>query len=82
MNILVITPEERVDHLKRIAKRLFGVPITLVGLVGLVDTDRQRCKSRAGLEASETPRDIAFCGQAMRGAGGGREVLARECADP
>ncbi len=65
LNILDTTPEERFDRLTRIAKRLFGVPIALVSLV---DTDRQWFKSRVGLESSETPRDISFCGHAILGA--------------
>lgn len=44
------------------AKRMFGVEISLVSLV---DQDRQWFKSKQGLEASETSREISFCGHAI-----------------
>lgn len=64
LNILDTSPEERFDRLTRLAKRLFDVPIALVSLV---DVDRQWFKSCVGLDASETPRDISFCGHAIVG---------------
>ena len=54
--------EERFDRVTRLATRLFGVPIALVSLV---DEHRQWFKSRQGLEAAETGRDISFCGHAI-----------------
>jgi diguanylate cyclase (GGDEF)-like protein len=62
INILDTTPEERFDRLTRLAKRLFGVPIAVVSLV---DENRQWFKSCQGLDATETPRDISFCGHAI-----------------
>jgi diguanylate cyclase (GGDEF)-like protein len=64
LNILDTKPEERFDRLTRLAKRLFGVPIALVSLV---DTNRQWFKSRQGLDAEETHRDVSFCGHAILG---------------
>ncbi len=64
LNILDTSPEERFDRLARLARRLFGVPIALVSLV---DENRQWFKSCQGLNASETPRDISFCGHAILG---------------
>jgi diguanylate cyclase (GGDEF)-like protein len=64
LDILDTRPEERFDRLTRVARRLFGVPIALVSLV---DADRQWFKSRQGLDATETPRDISFCGHAIAG---------------
>lgn len=64
LNILDTPAEERFDRLTRLAKRMFGVPIALVSLV---DIDRQWFKSCVGLSASETPRDISFCGHAILG---------------
>jgi len=46
----------------RMAKRMFNVSISLVSLV---DEDRQWFKSKQGLDTSETPRDISFCGHAI-----------------
>lgn len=63
-NILDTSPEERFDRLTRLAKRLFNVPIALVSLV---DINRQWFKSRQGIQASETSRDISFCGHAILG---------------
>jgi diguanylate cyclase (GGDEF)-like protein len=54
--------EERFDRLTRLARRLFDVPIALVTLV---DANRQWFKSCLGLEATETSRDISFCGHAI-----------------
>ena len=63
-NLCVLdTPaEERFDRIVRTAARLFGVPIALVSLL---DESRQWFKARVGLAASETPRDISFCGHAL-----------------
>ena len=66
LNILDTSPEERFDRLTRLAKRLFGVPIALVSLV---DENRQWFKSCQGLDASETSRDVSFCGHAILGDG-------------
>lgn len=64
MQLLDTAPEERFDRLTRMAKRMFGVPISLVSLV---DSDRQWFKSKQGLGAEETPRNISFCGHAILG---------------
>jgi GAF domain-containing protein len=36
-----------------------------MSVISLVDTDRQWFKSRQGIAADETPRDISFCGHAI-----------------
>lgn len=61
-NLLGSGSEESFDRITRTAARLLDVPIALVSLI---DRDRQWFKSRAGLDASETPRDISFCGHAI-----------------
>jgi diguanylate cyclase (GGDEF)-like protein len=71
---LLDTPaEERFDRITRMAQRLFDVPISLVSLV---DQDRQWFKSHQGLEATETPRAVAFCAHAIAA----RDVMVVEDA--
>ena len=60
--ILDTEPEQRFDVLTQYAAELFEVPIALVSLV---DENRQWFKSRCGLDATETPRSISFCGHAI-----------------
>lgn len=62
LGVLDTLPEERFDRFTRMARRLFGVS---TALVSLVDSDRQWFKSRVGLDATETPRDISFCGHVV-----------------
>ncbi|MEM9531693.1 MAG: sensor domain-containing diguanylate cyclase [Pseudomonadota bacterium] len=62
LNILDTPSDESFDRVTRLAQRLFNVDISLVSLV---DTNRQWFKSKQGLSACETPRDISFCGHAI-----------------
>ena len=64
LGLLDTEPEERFDRITRIASSVFDVPIAIVSLV---DRDRQWFKSRHGIDATETPREISFCGHAILG---------------
>jgi GAF domain-containing protein len=62
---IVDTPVEKTfDNLVTMVRSQFDVPICLVSLV---DNDRQWFKAKVGLDASETGRDISFCGHAILG---------------
>ena len=56
--ILDSEPEAIFDRLVEVARSVAGCSI---GLISLVDSDRQWFKSRCGLDAEQTPRDVAFC---------------------
>lgn len=56
--ILDTPGEQAFDDLTLLAAQLCGTPMAMVSLV---DENRQWFKSRQGLSASETSRDIAFC---------------------
>jgi len=62
LRILDTTPENRFDRITRMAKRLFDTEICLISLV---DSNRQWFKSKQGLDACETSREISFCGHAI-----------------
>jgi diguanylate cyclase (GGDEF)-like protein len=62
LDILDTASEERFDRLTRLASHVFDVPIALVSLV---DENRQWFKSCVGLDVSETPRNVSFCGHAI-----------------
>ncbi len=57
-NICDTGPEEVFDRITRTAAMVFDAPMCALSLV---TEDRQWFKSRIGIDASETPRDLAFC---------------------
>jgi len=60
--VLDTLAEPAFDRLTKIAQHLLDTPTVLVSLI---DSDRQWFKSRIGLDATETPRNISFCGHAI-----------------
>lgn len=62
--ILFTPAEERFDRITRLAAQHLGMPIALVTLVA---DQCQWFKSARGLSATETSRDISFCGHAIHG---------------
>jgi hypothetical protein len=62
LDILDTAQEAVFDSITKLAALVLEVPICLISLV---DENRQWFKSHHGLEATETPRDISFCGHAI-----------------
>lgn len=62
LEVLDTPAEPAFDRITRLVTRTLHVPIALVSLV---DAKRQWFKSRVGLNAIETPREIAFCAHAI-----------------
>lgn len=58
--------DEHLERIVELAALIFSVPISVISLV---EKDRQWFLSRRGLDASETPREQAFCAHAIVGDG-------------
>ena len=61
-NILDTAPDQAYDDITTLAAHICGTPVCVISLV---DANRQWFKSKVGLDASETARDIAFCAYAI-----------------
>ncbi len=62
--VLDTEPEPIFDALARAASSVCGTPI---GLVTLIEQDRQWFKARVGVDVAEVPRNISFCAHTVLG---------------
>ena len=76
--ILDTIPESVFDNVTLIASQICNTPIALISLL---DEKRQWFKSHLGLTATETPRELSFCGHAITS---GEEVfeISNSLEDP
>ena len=63
-NILDTHPEEQYDRLTQLASVICDVPISIVNFI---DKDRQWFKSKIGINAGETHRNLSICQYAIMG---------------
>ena len=78
-NVLDSSPERVFDDLVLLAAQICQTPIALITLV---DEDRQWFKSKVGVSATETSRDVAFCAHAARASRRNSDMCPPHCAKP
>jgi len=64
--VLDTPPEEDFDDIALLASEICQTPM---GMVSLVDRDRQWFKAKIGLDVREAPRELSFCAHTITGAG-------------
>ena len=64
--VIGLASDEHFDRIVELASSIFQAPMSLISLV---ERDRQWFLTRKGLEASETPRTMAFCAHAIAASG-------------
>ena len=74
----LLTPDEALDRITRLARDVFATPIALMSLI---DRDRQWCKSRQGVDLASTDRAWSFCDHAIREGSGGMLIVEDASAD-
>lgn len=62
LDLLDTQSEQAFDEIVKLASYITGCPISLISLI---DSDRQWFKAKVGLAASQTHRDISFCGHTI-----------------
>ena len=62
LKILDTATEARFDMITKKATELFHVPISTISII---DNNREWYKSKIGIDSSEGPRNISFCGHAL-----------------
>ncbi|ARN76654.1 ATPase [Nonlabens spongiae] len=60
--LLDTMPEEQYDNITSIVASICDAPIALITLI---DNNRNFFKSRFGVDLTESPRDLSFCGHAL-----------------